>query len=121
MSRSSGLIGVSPRRKSAFRERLPAVAAAVALLAAFVTAAALTRVDDHRQGPYPVGSIATSSPASRARDRASGTAALARAPLRFEVNGGQTDASVRFLAHGEGFNLFLTAAQAVLVLAGDDP
>ena len=37
-------------------------------------------------------------------------------PLIFEVNRGQTDSSVRFLARGDGYSLFLTPAEAVLRL-----
>ncbi len=38
--------------------------------------------------------------------------------LRFEVNRGQTDAAVRFLSRGRGYNLFLTPTEAVLSLRG---
>ncbi|HXM21423.1 MAG TPA: SBBP repeat-containing protein [Terriglobales bacterium] len=38
-------------------------------------------------------------------------------PLMFEPNQGQTDARVRFLAHGSGYGLFLTAREAVLAFA----
>src|SRR6266568_5609241 len=34
-------------------------------------------------------------------------------PLSFEANQGQTDAQVQFLAHGQGYTLFLTAREAV--------
>jgi Beta-propeller repeat len=34
-------------------------------------------------------------------------------PLNFEANQGQTDAQVQFLAHGQGYILFLTAREAV--------
>jgi hypothetical protein len=37
-------------------------------------------------------------------------------PLAFEVNQGQTAPDVRFLAHGEGYQLFLTSQEAVLTL-----
>jgi hypothetical protein len=37
-------------------------------------------------------------------------------PLAFEANRGQTDASVRFLAHGDGYSLFLTDSGAVLAV-----
>ncbi|HEV2381740.1 MAG TPA: SBBP repeat-containing protein [Terriglobia bacterium] len=37
-------------------------------------------------------------------------------PLSFEANQGQTDSDVRFLAHGPGYSLFLTADEAVLAL-----
>jgi len=39
-----------------------------------------------------------------------------RLPLSFEVNRGQTDRRVKFLAHGHGYTLFLTSNEAVLVL-----
>ena len=42
-----------------------------------------------------------------------------RTPLQFEMNGGQTDESAKFLAHGKGYNLFLTATEAVLALDKD--
>ena len=37
-------------------------------------------------------------------------------PLRFEANRGQADGSVRFLAKGSGYDLSLTATEAVLNL-----
>src|SRR5262245_24578812 len=43
-------------------------------------------------------------------------ASLARLPLRFEENRGQTAPEVRFLARGTGYSLFLTAEEAVLAL-----
>jgi hypothetical protein len=42
--------------------------------------------------------------------------AYASLPLSFELNQGQTDARVRFLAHGQGYSLFLTEDEAVLTL-----
>jgi beta-propeller repeat-containing protein len=39
-----------------------------------------------------------------------------RLPIRFEVNAGQTDAKVKFLSRGGGYNLFLTQSEAVLTL-----
>src|SRR5258708_27542075 len=38
-------------------------------------------------------------------------------PLHFEANRGQTDKDVRFLSRGLGYSLYLTAGEAVLVLA----
>ena len=43
-------------------------------------------------------------------------AAYAQIPLAFEVNAGQTDAQVQYLARGSGYTIFLTAADAVLKL-----
>src|SRR5437762_3182733 len=45
-----------------------------------------------------------------------GAASLGLPALRFEANYGQTDPDVRFLAHGRGYDLFLTSAEAVMVL-----
>lgn len=38
-------------------------------------------------------------------------------PLSFEANLGQTDPSVKFLARGQGYSLFLTSTEAVLSLS----
>jgi Beta-propeller repeat len=42
--------------------------------------------------------------------------AFSRLPLRFEENTGQTDAEVKFLSRGNGYNLFLTPSEAVMAL-----
>lgn len=42
--------------------------------------------------------------------------ALNHRSMRFEVNQGQTDQQVKFLSRGQGYNLFLTANEAVLQL-----
>jgi hypothetical protein len=47
--------------------------------------------------------------------------AYGRRPLDFEANRGQTDAQVRFLARGDGYTLFLTATEAVMVLPQTAP
>jgi hypothetical protein len=41
-------------------------------------------------------------------------------PISFEVNQGQTDSQVQFLARGSGYNLFLTSQEAVLRLVHRD-
>ncbi|HEX5759821.1 MAG TPA: SBBP repeat-containing protein [Thermoanaerobaculia bacterium] len=41
-------------------------------------------------------------------------------PLAFEENRGQTDGRVKFLSRGSGYNLFLTATEAVLALRRGD-
>jgi len=64
------------------------------------------------------GAAARMSPAnSRAAAAAGVRTSYALLPLSFELNQGQTDASVRFLARGQGYSLFLTADEAVLALA----
>src|SRR5271165_4024926 len=42
-------------------------------------------------------------------------------PLSFTANQGQADKSVKFLAKGQGFGLYLTASQAVLALSQPEP
>ncbi len=44
------------------------------------------------------------------------TSAYGTLPLAFEVNQGQTAAEVRYLAHGQSYQLFLTNQEAVLTL-----
>ncbi len=44
--------------------------------------------------------------------------AYGRLPLNFELNQGQTDARVKFLARGQGYGLFLTGSEAVFSLSG---
>src|SRR5215469_7936312 len=43
--------------------------------------------------------------------------AFAASSLAFELNVGQTDASVQYLARGDGYSLFLTDTDAVLRLS----
>lgn len=42
--------------------------------------------------------------------------AYGRLPMGFQENEGQTDPAVRFLSHGQGYELFLTPQEAVLAL-----
>ena len=60
-----------------------------------------------------VGSAAVSATAD-ARSRMS--ASYGKLPISFEVNQGQTDGVVQFLARGAGYTLFLTPGEAVLSL-----
>ena len=57
----------------------------------------------------PVGQTSTDSQANAEIAKRFG-----KLPLSFEINQGQTDRSVKFLSHGPGYDLFLTAADAVL-------
>ncbi len=50
---------------------------------------------------------------------AAGRSVTIRPPLAFEANRGQTDPSVRFMARGEGYALFLTPGEAVFKLRPD--
>src|SRR5882762_3285042 len=62
---------------------------------------------------------AAAAPAAPADARVS--EAYGRLPLHFEANRGQTHKDVRFLAHGPGYNLYLTANEVVLVLTRPRP
>src|SRR3990170_5708999 len=72
--------------------------------------------------PDPLGashSVGTSPPASVKPDTASRTRiseTYGKLPLSFEVNQGQTDDQVKYLARGHGYTLFLTATETVLSL-----
>ena len=59
----------------------------------------------------------SSSPAVRSR----ATQMYAALPMSFEANAGQTDSSVKFLAHAPGYSLFLTNREAVLSLLEPSP
>ncbi len=63
------------------------------------------------KAPAPVA-ITRGDPAVQSRLAAS----YGKLPLSFELNAGQTDASVRFLSRGPGYALFLTGNEAVLSL-----
>jgi hypothetical protein len=43
-------------------------------------------------------------------------ASLARLPMSFEPNQGQSDSAAKFVAHGRGYGLYLTPSEAVLTL-----
>jgi len=70
----------------------------------------LDPIPDHLLQPQLATSFVATPLASRGMD------SFGRLPLAFEVNRGQTDASVKFLAHGDGYGVYLTADQAVLTL-----
>src|SRR2546422_11178331 len=57
---------------------------------------------------------AAAAPEARVRET------YGKLPLHFEANRGQTDGTVRFLSRGPGYSLYLTANEAVLVLAKPD-
>ena len=59
------------------------------------------------------GASVTSSPS----EDSAVVAAYGKLPLVFEVNEGQTDPEVKFLARGSGYTLFLTPDEAVLALS----
>jgi hypothetical protein len=77
--------------------------------------AALSRPKDDSaktsEAPILSALAAADEPAQRRANEAYG-----KLPLSFEANQGQTDARVKFLSRGAGYNLFLTSTEAVLSL-----
>ena len=70
------------------------------------------------------GSIANATAAPKSSSPAARSRAMqmyAALPMSFEVNAGQTDSSVKFLAHAPGYSLSLTNREAVLSLLEPSP
>src|ERR1044071_6533577 len=63
----------------------------------------------------------SAQPDSMAQTKGKASEAYGKLPISFEVNRGQTDEAVKFLARGSGYNLFLTATEAVLSLRKEAP
>lgn len=79
------------------------------LLTVAVVAALLTQLDGSRLWPAVQESTRDAVPLNSGR-------LLEHRPLQFERNQGQADDAVRFLAHGSGYNLFLTSNEALVTL-----
>lgn len=76
-------------------------------------------VDPRPSQPAPSGVVDPSQSATRPADtpaHVKRSDSYGNLPLSFEANRGQTDPSVRFLARGDGYGLFLTPTEAVLSL-----
>ena len=67
--------------------------------------------------PAAAGASNIAPPGQPAVPASAGRGAFGGIPVFFEANTGQVDASVRFLARGSGYTLFLTEREAVLALA----
>ena len=68
-------------------------------------------------GARPAGEIPDSlQTEAGGREGARVAESYGKLPLQFEANRGQTDSRVRFLARGDGYNLFLTPREAVFSL-----
>jgi beta-propeller repeat-containing protein/uncharacterized protein DUF11 len=87
---------------------------AVAVLMAL--AATVLMFGSHRNDVAVSARNVSSSPAATSEGAVPVMAAYRRLPLIFEPNQGQSDPEVKFLAHGGGYSLFLTANEAVLTV-----
>ena len=68
------------------------------------------------EGDLPVVHSAPTVGAPDASAKAKIGKDFGKLPLSFEINKGQADRAVKFLSHGPGYDLFLTAKEAVLGL-----
>ena len=89
------------------------VAIAIAAVTSWATFTAYTAKLDK---PSPT----LESGAFKQPSRGKTTAQYGDLPLSFELNRGQADGSVKFLARGAGYNIFLTPTEAALVLSGSN-
>lgn len=80
----------------------------IACLAATIFVAAGS--NDSETSAARLTATATDAPKAKLAER------FGKLPLSFESNEGQTDSTVKFLSHGPGYDLFLTATGAVLSL-----
>ena len=69
---------------------------------------------------FSVMASSAQTPPETAAQRSSIASSYGKLPLTFEVNRGQTDRRVRFLARGSGYGVFLTPQEAVLALHAPD-
>ena len=92
--------------------RVVLVIGIVCLVTAFASVIFVAaRNDEHSLAtPKPVETKADQSTKARVADH------FGRLPLSFEVNKGQIEQSIKFLSRGPGYDLFLTANEAVLTL-----
>ena len=88
------------------------LAAALVISTAGINSAAALNMAPKKEAQKQSGSDNNIDLAAKAKAEA----AYAGLPLSFEVNKGQTDKSVKFLARGKGYTLFLTASEAVMTL-----
>ncbi len=83
-------------------------AAIGALLIAILASSSLAKASEP--------TAARTSDASLSASKSAVAAQYAALPVRFETNLGQTDPSVHYLARGNGYTLFLTTSQSVILL-----
>src|SRR5437899_10678653 len=86
------------------RGRAPVIMVLLVLVTAF-----LLRRDNSSSNPPKIASRVNPAEAR---------AAFGRLPMSFEPNQGQSDGSVKFLARGNGYGLYLTSRGGALVFGG---
>src|SRR5258708_6738923 len=88
----------------------------------FIAFVLCLRANANAQSSKPASKIQTTEPAATISPSPAALqaarASFAKLPLSFEENVGQTDARVKYTSRGTGYNLFLTADEAVFALRG---
>lgn len=98
--------------------RITIVAGALVVIVALILSSQLHRRTSSSQSVasnHAAPSMQPATPVSAAQ-KEDMTRAYGALPLGFEANQGQTAPEVRYLAHGQGYQLFLTNQEAVLTL-----
>jgi photosystem II stability/assembly factor-like uncharacterized protein len=90
------------------------VLALVCLLATFTSVILVGAHDDDNNLPQPAATDQAVAAGQNAAAKTRLAEHFGNLPLSFEINKGQIDESVKFLSHGPGYDLFLTATEAVL-------
>ena len=105
---------ISRNPLSSCTHRVVLILAIVCLLATFTGVILVgAHNDDNSLPPSAVADQVTAAqPNAAAKTRIAEQ--FGKLPLSFEINKGQIDESVKFLSHGTGYDLFLTATEAVL-------
>ena len=114
---ASHLGGVVVSKPFAPRHFLPVGWIVVLAVVAAIAVAGVGRLRTHpaSEAPKPVAG-APQGPALDAEHRRQVRGSLDALPLAFEVNQGQTDPRIKYMARAGGYTLFLTANDAVFAL-----
>ena len=95
-------------------QRVVLLVALVCLLATFTGVIIVGAHSNDNDLPQPPAPDQAPSVAQNAAAKTRLAEQFEKLPLSFEINRGQIDESVKFLSHGPGYDLFLTANEAVL-------
>ena len=101
-----------------FLRRTALAVGIVCLVTTFVVFVAAEKGDPQSSADTSTNTLASLRDAASKARIAEG---FGRLPLSFERNAGQTDQAVKFLSRGPGYELFLTATDAVLTLRKPQP
>ena len=74
-------------------------------------------IDGTEATPKPLANSPFDARRNKASNPSSGAQSYGKLPLAFEVNRGQADSAVKFMARGQRYGLFLTSSKVVLRLA----